>query len=859
MAASSIKTTCPYCGVGCGIEATVSSRRDVAIRGDQSHPANFGRLCSKGTYLGETVGLEGRLLHPMIGANRTSWDDALDEVAGRMRETIERHGPDSVAFYVSGQLLTEDYYVANKLAKGFVGTGNIDTNSRLCMASAVAAHIRAFGEDVVPCSYDDLDSADLILLVGSNTAWCHPVVWQRIEKARETRGAKVIVIDPRRTETAAIADLHIPIAPDGDVALFEALLAACAGRGLIDRQFLASHCEIPGGFFERLSATRHGIDPSLFDKLVELVAANPRSLTLFSQGANQSVSGTDKGNAIINFHLATGRINKAGAGPFSITGQPNAMGGREVGGLSNMLACHLGFSDEERSAVRQFWKSPRICSGPGLKAVEMFRAVHSGEIKFLWVMATNPAVSMPDAGFVREALARCSTLVVSDVIANTDTANFAHVRLPALAWGEKDGTVTNSERRISRQRALFPAPGEARADWRIICDIAARLGHGPQFAFNSPASIFREYAAMTRLSVLSGKLLDLTSWADCSDREYDRMRPFRWGGEHPCKRRFATPDGTARLVPSSLSALPSSAQFPLVLNTGRYRDQWHTMTRTGLSQTLSMHRREPLLEIAQSDADRFGLEDGGFATLTSSHGESIYRVAVSEGQAPGQVFAPMHFTDANSGGGRTGLLVHPETDPVSGQPGFKRVPVSVAPLRPDWRAFHLSKDRVRPASLYWAQTRIAGGWLTELAGMGTVDADALLPAGPRREVSDLKRGMLRITVPGKTGGLAAALYVTRSGKLPDRDWIVKQFAAPDAGIEELLAGRPCTPQPDRGKLVCVCLDVCENAIRDAVHQGADTVKKVGEATRGGTNCGSCRSIIAGLIDQVSDKRKEPAT
>ncbi|MEO0699736.1 MAG: molybdopterin-dependent oxidoreductase, partial [Pseudomonadota bacterium] len=457
----SINTTCAYCGVGCGVTARVTGERSVEIAGDKAHPANAGALCSKGTHLGETVGLDGRLLHPMIGAERVSWDRAISEVAQAMGDCIEKHGPDSVAFYVSGQLLTEDYYVANKLMKGFVGSGNIDTNSRLCMASAVAAHNRAFGEDIVPCTYEDLDHADLILLVGSNTAWCHPVIWQRLERAREDHGATLVVIDPRRTETAERADLHVPVAPDGDVALFDALLATQD----IDTAAVERTCEVPEGFWDRPSAN-HGIEPSLFADLAGLVAGSERMITLFSQGANQSRSGTDKGNAIINLHLATGQINRRGAGPFSITGQPNAMGGREVGGLANTLACHLGFSDDERAAVSGFWRTDRLTQGPGLKAVDLFEAVHGGDVKFLWVMATNPAVSMPNAGRVREALAKCETVVVSDVLEDTDTGRLAHIRLPALAWGEKDGTVTNSDRIVRRQRAHFPGPGEARADWR---------------------------------------------------------------------------------------------------------------------------------------------------------------------------------------------------------------------------------------------------------------------------------------------------------------------------------------------------------------------------------------------------------
>ena len=862
-----IRTTCAYCGVGCGITATVKGARGVEITGDTKHPANAGKLCSKGTHLGETVGLEGRLLHPFIGDRQASWDEALDEVSAQMRETIAEHGPDSVAFYVSGQLLTEDYYAVNKLAKGFVGTGNIDTNSRLCMASAVAAHNRAFGEDVVPCSYGDLDAADLILLVGSNTAWCHPVIWQRIEQVRARRGTKLVVIDPRRTETAERADLHIALAPDGDVALFNALFAEMRLRGAIDRRFVADHCHVPDGFWEsvgRLPAkddlAAHGISPAGFAQLADLVAAHPRMITLFSQGANQSASGTDKGNAIINLHLVMGRIGRHGAGPFSITGQPNAMGGREVGGLANMLACHLGFSEAERADVAAFWQTDRLAAAPGLKAVDMFRAIHDGRIRFLWVMATNPAVSMPDAGFVREALARCPTVVVSDVIADTDTTRFAHIRLPALGWGEKDGTVTNSERRISRQRALFPAPGEARADWRIVSDVAARLGHGEAFRYSAPAEIFREYAAMTALAGKHGKLLDLTQWADCSAYEYEVMAPFQWGGDHPLSTRYPTPDGKARLVTVEVPAPPAVApEFPLRLNTGRYRDQWHTMTRTGLSPKLGIHRREPLVEIHPTDAALHGCEDGGLARITSAHGEAVFRVTLSEGQRRGEIFTPIHWTDATSGGGRTGRLVSQRTDPHSGQPAFKNTPAAIVPVIPEWRAFLVSRDLLElTPSLYWSRARIEQGWLAELAGMGVVDIDALLPEGARSEVADMGRGMRRVAVFDEDGKLAAALYVTRMGELPPRDWIGKQLGAGEAGLDEVLAGRPAQAQPDRGPIVCVCHDVGEQDVLAAAAGGACTVQQVGECTRAGTNCGSCRPLIARLLDEMQEGLEKAA-
>ncbi|MCX7676162.1 MAG: nitrate reductase, partial [Alteraurantiacibacter sp.] len=795
-----VRTACAYCGVGCGIRATVTGERAVSIGGDAAHPANVGRLCSKGAHLGETVGLDGRLLYPMIGDRRTSWDEALDHIAERLVGTIVEHGPDSVAFYVSGQLLTEDYYVANKLMKGFIGSGNIDTNSRLCMASAVAAHSRAFGEDVVPCTYADLDQADLILLVGSNTAWCHPVIWQRIEAARALRGTKIVVIDPRRTETAELADLHVSLAPDGDIVLFNALLAEMRDRGLLDESFMAERCQVPAGFLAGLERNDHGIDPVTFAALADLVAVHPRMVTVFSQGANQSRWGTDKGNAIINLHLATGRINAPGMGPFSITGQPNAMGGREVGGLATMLACHLGFSPAERADVAEFWNAPNICAAPGLKAVDLFRAVHDGRVKFLWIMATNPAVSMPDAGFVRAALARCETLVVSEVIADTDTARLAHVRLPALAWGEKNGTVTNSERRISRQRPLFPPPGEARADWVILCDLAVRMGWGHAFAFASPAAVFREYAAMTALAPRHGKMLDLSPHANLDDEAYEELEPFLWGGAHPFVDRFSHADGRARIVSVAAPApVPVDDRFPLRLNTGRYRDQWHTMTRTGLSPALSHHRREALLEIHPADAAACGLSNDGLARVTTAAGAALFRVCLTEAQRPGEIFVPMHWSDAMAGEARANRLPLQETDALSGQPGFKNTPARVEPVTPDWRAFLATRTMPQTRNmLWWSRSRVRQGWLFELAGTGDIAVDALLPPGDRLEATDLTRGMRRIVVRDASGAVQAALYLTRSGELPSRNWVAEQLGSNEVAGPELLAGRPCVPLPDRG-------------------------------------------------------------
>ncbi|HEY9233924.1 MAG TPA: molybdopterin-dependent oxidoreductase, partial [Phenylobacterium sp.] len=535
----------------------------LTLSGDAAHPANLGRLCSKGGALAATVGLEGRLLHPMIRDRRATWDEATALVARRFSETIARHGPDSVAFYVSGQLLTEDYYAANKLMKGFIGSANIDTNSRLCMASAVVAHKLAFGADLVPGCYEDLELADLVVFAGHNAAWTHPVLFRRMEAAR-ARGQRHVVIDPRRTDTAEVADLHLPIAPQMDIRLWNGLLADLIARGVIDRGYIAAHV---AGFAEveaELARTDQSISAVAADcglaardveRFFQLFAETPRTVSLFSMGSNQSAQGVAKGLAIINAHLATGRIGKPGACPFSITGQPNAMGGRETGGMATTLAGHMDFDDEARARVSRFWGAPHTPSGPGLKAVEMFEAVHEGRIKALWIMATNPTVSMPDAGRVREALETCPFVVVSDCMETTDTLDFAHVKLPALAWGEKDGAVTNSERRISRQRALFEAPGEARADWRIVADVATAMGFGDAFSWRAAAEVFREWARLTAYENDGRRILNLSGLVGLTPEGYEALEPIQWpvtaaGGTARlfAGGRFQTPDGRARMV-----------------------------------------------------------------------------------------------------------------------------------------------------------------------------------------------------------------------------------------------------------------------------------------------------------------------
>ena len=730
---ASLRTTCPYCGVGCGVLATPDGKGGLTVKGDPDHPANRGRLCSKGSALAETVGLEGRLLTPRINGRTAQWDEALDLVAGRFAQVIAEHGPDAVAFYVSGQLLTEDYYVANKLMKGVIGSANIDTNSRLCMASSVAGHRRAFGSDTVPGLYDDLELADVVVLTGSNLAWCHPVLYQRLVAAKTARPEmRVVVIDPRRTATCDIADLHLAIAPGSDAALFNHLLAQIEARGARNAAFVAAHVS---GHDEAVQAAQTsdtrctGLSEGELTRFCDLWIGSERVVTVYSQGINQSSSGSDKVNAILNCHLATGRIGRPGMGPFSVTGQPNAMGGREVGGLANMLACHLDLENAaHREVVRGFWGARRLPDRPGLKAVDMFRAVADGRIKAIWIVHTNPVVSMPDADAVAAALRACPFVVVSDVTADTDTARLAHVVLPATAWAEKDGTVTNSDRTISRQRAVLPVPGEARHDWRILADVGARLGPAEAFAWSGPSEIFAEHAALSGVAGALGSDFDISDHAGIDAARYDALAPFTWpqgpaqrGGRFFGSGRFHWPDGKARMlpiVPRAPVSVPSPA-FPFRLNTGRIRDQWHTMTRSAKSPRLSQHLAEPFIEIHPDDAMAAGIAAADLVEVTNPLGRAILRAQITDQVRPGQVFAPMHWTGETASVARIDVLVPGVTDPISGQPESKSATVALRRLAASWFGFAVSSRRVHPTSDYWAKARSAGGWRVELAGLIT--------------------------------------------------------------------------------------------------------------------------------------------
>ncbi len=854
-----IRSTCPYCGVGCGVLLR-QTPTGVEVKGDPDHPANFGRLCSKGSALGETVGMEGRLLTPRIGGDEASWDAALDLVAGRFAETIARHGPDSVAFYVSGQLLTEDYYVANKLMKGYIGSANIDTNSRLCMASSVAGHRRAFGSDTVPGLYEDFEAADLVVLVGSNLAWCHPVLYQRLVAAKAARpGLKVVVIDPRRTATCDLADLHLALASGADAVLFNLLLAAIAEHGALNRDFL-THVT---GLEAALAAARAsdpaatGLPSADLAAFLNLWISTEKVVTVYSQGINQSATGTDKVNAILNCHLATGRIGRPGMGPFSVTGQPNAMGGREVGGMANMLACHLEIQNPtHRAAVQGFWAAPTMADTPGLKAVDMFQAVATGHIKALWIIHTNPAVTMPDATRVAAAIKGCDFVVVSDMMAQTDTTKLAHVVLPAAGWGEKDGTVTNSERRISRQRAFRAPPGQARADWQIIAQVAQRMGFAEAFNWANSAEVFDEYARLSGVAGALGSDFDISHRAGGA---YAAMQPFLWpdgpakqGGRFFGDGQFHHLDGRARMLAITPAKRHADPEHPFRLNTGRVRDQWHTMTRTGLSARLGNHIGEPFLEINPQDAADLGLAPATLALVSSPQGQAILRVLITDRVASGEPFAPMHWTGETAPTGRIDALVAPVVDPISGQPDSKATPVAITPFAAGWYGYAVAATAFRPDCAYWALAVTDTGMRAELAGReAPADWQATarqwfnLPLAEVVQSVDPKRGTTRLALV-ENGRVLAALFVARDPVAVSRGHLAAQIGQPPSA--GLLAGFPGAGMADEGAIICACFNVGGTTITRAITgRGLLTVEAIGAALRAGTNCGSCRPEIKSLI------------
>ena len=886
-------STCCYCGVGCGVLIEHDGQRIHGVAGDPAHPANLGRLCSKGAGLHLTGDLAARAHYPELRLGkglaraRSTWEQALDHAAEVFAGALAEHGPDSVAFYVSGQLLTEDYYVFNKLARALVGTNNLDSNSRLCMSSAVVGYKRSLGSDAPPCSYEDLELADCVLIAGSNMAYAHPVLFRRLEAAKAARpDMKVIVIDPRRTDTCELADLHLALQPGTDVALFHGLLHILLWEGWIDRAYIDAHTQ---GFDELKALVRDytpamvadicGLAVDTLHACARLIGTAPRLLSLWCMGLNQSSAGSAKNSALINLHLATGQIGKPGAGPFSLTGQPNAMGGRETGSLANLLPGHRDAANPaHRDEVARYWQVGQLPDAPGLTAIELFQAVRDGRIKALWIACTNPAQSVPDQSLVHEALAACPFVVVQEAFATTETCRYADLLLPAASWGEKEGTVTNSERRISHVRPAIPAPGEARADWAIVADFARRLerrlrpGQPSLFDFAHPAQVFDEYKALT-----AGRDLDLSG---LSHALLDTLGPQQWpfpaGAREGTPRlfgdgRFATPDGRARFIAEQYQAPREKreARYPLILNTGRLRDQWHGMSRTGTAARAFGHVEDARLSLHPDELRRRRLVDGQLVRVRSRRGNLVLPVQADTGLLPGQAFLPMHWGDRFLGGLGVNVLTQPAYDPLSRQPELKQAAVEVEAITLPWQFYALVENQVqerfealRPlldgfeyVSLGLAGreraalvVRAARAEAPEPALLARIDQLLGLDDGPVLAYDDPRRAVgKRVRIED---GRIVALRL--AGETAAREWLKGLWDAgrADAELRRWLLAPLSTPPGDAGarpgKTLCSCLNVSEDAIRDGIARGLD-LDGLKQALKCGTSCGSCVPEIKRLL------------
>lgn len=926
------RSTCPYCGVGCGVLIQTEGSRITGVRGDPDHPANFGKLCSKGSTLHltatEQLRDQTRLLHPQQRRHRgsapetVSWDSALHTAADRFSSVISEHGPDAVGFYVSGQLLTEDYYVFNKLAKGLVGTNNIDTNSRLCMSSAVAGYKLTLGADAPPTCYDDVNHANCLFFVGSNAAWAHPVLFRRIEEARAANPAmKVIVADPRRTDTAQMADLFLPLQPGTDTMLFHGMLHIMLWEGWISADYIERHTT---GFAELKALVREatpeqtaqicGLRKEDIRQAAQWFAQSGPTLSLYCQGLNQSSNGTAKNAALINLHLATGQIGKPGAGPFSLTGQPNAMGGREVGGLANLLSAHRDLGNPaHRAEVAALWGLESVPALPGKTAVEMFQAAADGEIKALWIACTNPAQSLPNQSTVRRALERAEFVVVQEAFSTTETCRYADLLLPATTWGEKEGTVTNSERRISRVRAAVPAPRETRHDWQIALQFAQQLETRLRpnlptlFPYENAKEIWQEHRESTR-----GRDLDITglSW-----EMLDQLGPQQWPlpqGEVSGRARlyedgqFPTPDGRARfsVLPWQDVAEPRDARYPFSLSTGRLRDQWHGMSRTGQLGRLFGHVPEPCLQMHPQDMARRALNAGDLVHVTSPRGTIIAPVQPDDSLAPSQVFMAMHWGgEYLSGKSSTGerlagvnTLTSPAFCPHSKQPEFKHAAVKVLKAELPWTLLGVAwmpeaqATREALAALmsefdfascvpFSSQMPLAGaaharhGVLLRAASyeapdesvvrrveslLGLSGPDVLRYADKRRQQSRA----LRLARQAEGSTVEALLL---AGDARAGSWLTtllkESLPAQTHGRYLLMPGnKPPADMPARGKQVCTCFNVDEPAIAAALMHiegdDASRLQQLQAQLRCGTNCGSCIPAVKQLITKSS---KQSAT
>nr|CAA61613.1 NarB protein [Phormidium chalybeum]prf//2206299B nitrate reductase [Phormidium chalybeum] len=715
----STKTLCPYCGVGCGLEVSPPARsgkpvnRDSQgypvwkVQGDREHPSSQGMVCVKGATIAESLHKD-RLLYPMMRESldkpfrRVSWDEALNAIVNRIQTVRFTQGAEAICMYGSGQFQTEDYYVAQKLMKGCLGTNNFDANSRLCMSSAVAAYIQSFGSDGPPCCYDDLDLTDCAFLVGTNTAECHPIIFNRLRKHHKKNNGKVkmVVVDPRRTATAEAADLHLAIKPGTDIDLFNGMAYLLMRWGKIDTIFIdectsnfPAYCEVIRHYPPEVVARKCGITVEELETAARYWAESERVLSLWSMGINQSSEGTAKARTLINLHLMTAQIGKPGAGPFSLTGQPNAMGGREAGGLSHLLPGYRVVKNaRHRSEVEKFWGLPvgRIAPERGLTVWEMILGLEMGKVGLVWIAATNPAVSMPDLERTKKALSRSPFTVYQDAYYPTETANYAHVLLPAAQWSEKTGVMTNSERRITLCQAFRDRPGEAKADWEIFAEVGRRLGFVEQFNFANSAEVYAEFTQLTK-----GRPCEQTG---IGHQRLGADGPLQWpcpeeAGENNAARlytdlRFHTPDGRAKFAAYHSRGLaePPDPDFPFVLTNGRLYGHWHTLTRTGrIEKTKQMHP-QPFIEIHPRDAGKLGIEDEDWVEVRSRRGMARFPAKVTKAIAPGTVFVPMHWGELWADSAEANAMTHPESCPDSLQPELKACAVQLVPITADIKA-----------------------------------------------------------------------------------------------------------------------------------------------------------------------------
>jgi len=894
------KSTCCYCGVGCGVIIHSENDKIIDVKGDPQHPANFGRLCTKGSTLHLSAKLDNRLLYPEIRTNRdlprkrATWDESLNLVVEKFATLIETHGPDSVAFYISGQLLTEDYYVFNKLAKGLIGTNNIDTNSRLCMSSAVAGYKLTLGADAPPACYEDIDHTDCLFIAGSNTAFAHPIIYRRIEDAKEKNpNLKIVVVDPRQTDTAKAADLHLAILPGTDVALFNGMLHVMLWEGMLDNAYIDAYTN---GFAELKETVREYTPKMVADicgiKEADIITAakwfgKGPTLSMYCQGLNQSVNGSDKNAALINLHLATGQIGKLGAGPFSLTGQPNAMGGREVGGMANLLSGHRDLANpEHRAEVASLWGIESVPDVPGKSAVDMFKAVKDGSIKAIWIACTNPAQSMPDLNEVLEALENAELVVVQDAFDNTETCQYADVLLPASTWGEKEGSVTNSERRITRVNPAVIPPAEARHDWAIVVDFAQRLEqrlakNTKLFPYATTEQIFDEHRETTR-----GRDLDITGLSyTLLNEQGPQQWPFKTGDVTGKARLYADgvfqkPDGKAQFLNATYkgTADKTDARYPLHLLTGRLRDQWHGMSRTGNVAQLFNHAEEPVIHMSADDMMRRSIKNGDIVRVSNKRGSLVLPAQTSDEVKPSQTFIPMHWGSQYMHGLGVNALMPSAYDKVSKQPELKHTAIKLEKLELPWRmtvmrTIHnlevlqklkgfLSHFEYASCGLFGRETENHCGMLilraahTEAPDEQVIqDIDALLGMtgdAPLLNYLDAKRGISKrilvetnlenkaevtgVRLVGETLAAAWLKDVMGTGEFsPElRRWALAPLSAPPAG------------QRSRGKIVCNCLDVAENEIIDNIQLGADLLT-LQNKLKCGTQCGSCVPELKQLV------------